>query len=83
MNQTNPAQVVIVKAQKSRIVAILLTFFLGYFGIQWFYLNKNIRGIISLIFCWTFIPAIFSFFHFFALCFSSDERFDRKYNSVC
>ncbi len=41
MNQTNPAQVVIVKAQKSRIVAILLTFFLGYFGIQWFYLNKK------------------------------------------
>src|SRR5208283_3486523 len=43
---------------KSRSIAILLAIFLGGFGIHKFYLNKPGQGVLYLLFCWTFIPAI-------------------------
>lgn len=61
-------------------VAIVLTLFLGDFGIQYFYLRKTTAGVLSLIFCWTFIPAIVAFFFFFRLLIMSKSEFDMKYN---
>lgn len=66
---------------KNRIVAALLAIFLGGFGIQWFYLGKTLYGVLSLIFCWTGIPAIIAVVHFVLLLISSDEDFNAKYGT--
>jgi TM2 domain-containing membrane protein YozV len=65
---------------KDRVIAILLCFFVGGFGIHKFYLGKNTEGIIYLIFSWTFIPSIFSFFEFLGLCFMSQREFNARFN---
>ena len=65
---------------RNRTAAILICFFGGYFGIHKFYLGNNVQGILYLIFSWTFIPAIISFFDFLGLCFMSDREFDAKFN---
>ncbi len=69
------------KSVRNRFVAALLAFFLGNFGIQWFYLGRTIYGIFSILFCWTFIPSIISFIHAIILLISSDASFDAKYNN--
>lgn len=66
---------------KNKLVAALLAFFLGGFGIQWFYLGKTLYGVLSLVFFWTAIPAIIAFIHFIVLLVSSDEAFNAKYNN--
>lgn len=64
---------------KSRIVAALLAFFLGGFGAHKFYLNKNGKGFLYLIFCWTYIPAIIAFFECIGYLIQSDSAFQEKY----
>lgn len=46
------------KHPKSRAIASLLSFFLGSFGLQFFYLDLWVWGILSILFCWTYIPGI-------------------------
>lgn len=65
--------------QKSRIVAAILAFFLGGFGIHKFYLGQIGWGIVYLLFCWTFIPSIVAFIEFIIYLCTSDEDFARKY----
>ncbi|UZT96269.1 TM2 domain-containing protein [Chryseobacterium fluminis] len=65
---------------KSKSTAALLAFFLGGLGIHRFYLGQNIMGILYLVFCWTFIPALIALFDFFVLIFMSESRFNYKYN---
>ncbi len=65
---------------RTKGTAVLLTFFLGYFGAQYFYLGKTILGIFCLIFCWTWIPCIISVIDFIRLLCMSDHEFDLKYN---
>ncbi|WP_180073870.1 MULTISPECIES: TM2 domain-containing protein [unclassified Acinetobacter] len=65
--------------QKIRIVAALLAFFLGGFGIHKFYLGRIGWGIVYLLFCWTFIPSIVAFIEFIVYLCTSDEDFARKY----
>lgn len=65
--------------QKNRIVAAVLAFFLGGFGIHKFYLGRIGWGIVYLIFFWTFIPAIVAFIEFIIYLCTSDEDFARKY----
>ena len=64
---------------KSRIVAALLAFFLGGFGAHKFYLNKNGKGFLYLIFCWTYIPAIVSLFEGIGYLMQSDAEFQAKH----
>lgn len=64
---------------KSRISAALLAFFLGGFGVHKFYLGKVGQGIIYLLFCWTFLPAIIAFIEFIIYLCMSDEDFAAKY----
>ncbi len=66
---------------RNRFVAAILAFLLGGFGIQWFYLGKTMYGVLSILFCWTFIPSIIAFIHFIMLLISSDEVFNAKYNN--
>ncbi|HQV26072.1 MAG TPA: TM2 domain-containing protein [Acinetobacter sp.] len=65
--------------QKSRVVAIILAFFLGGLGIHKFYLGRIGWGIIYLIFCWTFIPSLIAFIEFIIYLCTSDEDFAKKY----
>ena len=65
---------------RNRTAAILICFFGGYFGVHKFYLGQITQGIIYLIFCWTCIPALISFFEFLGLCFMTDREFDARFN---
>ncbi|WP_374465327.1 TM2 domain-containing protein [Chryseobacterium sp.] len=65
---------------KSKSTTALLAFFLGGFGIHRFYLGQNVMGILYLVFCWTFIPALIALFDFFVFIFMSESRFNYKYN---
>lgn len=67
---------------KSRIAAALFAFFLGGFGGHKFYLGQIGLGILYLIFCWTFIPAIVAFIEFILYLAMSDEKFSQKYGHV-
>jgi TM2 domain-containing membrane protein YozV len=48
-------------APKSRSMAVLLAMLLGGIGIHWFYVNQPGWGVLYLLFCWTFIPAVVGF----------------------
>lgn len=65
--------------RKSKGVAALLAFFLGGFGIHKFYLDQVFWGIIYLLFCWTFIPAIIAFFEAIILLFMNESEFNRRF----
>jgi TM2 domain-containing membrane protein YozV len=67
---------------KSRSTAAILALFLGGFGVHKFYLGQAIFGILYLIFCWTFIPAIIAGIEFFILLLMSDHDFDRRFNGT-
>lgn len=64
---------------KSKTTAALLAFFLGGLGAHKFYLGQTIAGILYLVFCWTFIPALIAFIEFILLLTMSDEVFAAKY----
>jgi len=57
----------------------MLALFLGGLGIHKFYLNRPGWGLVYLLLCWTFIPAIVGFFEGLGYLFSSDEAFAQKY----
>ncbi len=69
---------------KSRIVAILLAFFLGMFGLHKFYLNQNGKGLIYLVLTFTGVGAIvtliFVVLDFLSLVLTSDEKFHQIYD---
>jgi len=67
---------------KSRIAAALLAFFLGGIGVHKFYLGQIGFGILYLLFCWTFIPAIIAIIEFIFLIVMSDEKFNLKYGQI-
>lgn len=67
---------------KSRSLAILLTLFLGGVGAHKFYLGSPGLGLLYLLFCWTFIPAVIAFFELLGFLFMSNEKFERKYTRV-
>ena len=65
--------------EKSRIAAALMAVFLGGLGVHKFYLARPFQGILYLVFCWTFIPAIIGFIEGIAYLCMSDTGFARKY----
>ncbi|WP_269936384.1 TM2 domain-containing protein [Serratia liquefaciens] len=69
-------------AHKDKIIAAVIAFFLGGFGIHKFYLRQNGWGIVYLILCWTFIPAIVGFIEGIWYLLMSEQKFDAKYNSA-
>lgn len=64
---------------RSKFIAGICALFLGGLGIHKFYLGQTVWGIVYLLFCWTFIPAIVSFFEAIYLLLMSQETFDRKF----
>ena len=67
---------------RNRIVALLITFFGGAFGLHKFYLGENFAGILYFVFSWTGIPAVLTFFEFLGLLFMSERDFDLKFNGA-
>lgn len=65
---------------KDKILAAVLAFFLGSFGVHRFYLGQTGLGFVYLLFCWTFIPTIASFIDCIVFLLTSKENFDQKYN---
>ena len=55
--------------------------FLGGFGIHKFYLDRPGAGIIYLLLCWTFIPAVVGFFEGLSYWIMSEASFARKYST--
>ncbi len=88
--QAQPQQVVYVQQNsvnaeranwpiKNKIVAAILALILGGLGIHKFYLGQKGKGILYLIFCWTYIPAILAFIEGIMILCSNDENFQIKY----
>ncbi len=65
---------------KSKIIAILLAWFLGGFGIHKFYLGKTGAGIFYLLFFWTFVPSLLALIDIVVMLVEGDESFNKKYN---
>ena len=66
---------------KSKGTAAVLAFFLGGFGVHKFYLNEGGKGVLYLLFFWTYIPALIAFFESIGLLLMSEEQFNLRYNS--
>lgn len=67
--------------KRSKTTAALLALFLGGLGIHKFYLGQKTAGILYLVFCWTFIPAMISLVEAIFLLLSSEAGFNQKYNA--
>lgn len=64
------------RTPKSRVVAIVLAFFLGGFGAQEFYTGRIGRGVVLALFCWTFIPAFIGIIQMIRFMLMTDETFE-------
>jgi hypothetical protein len=74
-----PSMPAYVLPAKSKSVAIVLALLLGGLGLHKFYLGKPVQGILYLVFCWTFIPAVLGIIDAVVYACSSDVIFrDRQ-----
>lgn len=64
---------------KSRTTAGILGILLGGLGIHKFYLGQGGVGLLYLVFCWTYIPAIIGFIEGISYFMMSDQQFAEKY----
>lgn len=64
---------------KNKIVAGILALLLGGLGVHKFYLGQTGKGILYLLFCWTYVPALLSFIEGLIILCSNDENFQIKY----
>ena len=65
---------------KSKIVAALMAFFLGGFGIHRFYLGKW-WGVFYLLFFWSMIPSLVAILEAIVFLRTGDEIWDARYNN--
>ena len=66
---------------KNKVVAGVLALFLGGIGVHKFYLGKGFQGILYLVFCWTFIPAIFGLVEGLNYLLMSEKTFFQRYGT--
>jgi TM2 domain-containing membrane protein YozV len=69
----------VARGHKDKTVAILLAFLLGGIGAHKFYLGNPGWGLIYLLFCWTFIPAVVAAIEGLIYLTQSDEKFAQAY----
>ncbi len=67
------------RTSKNRVTAGVFALMLGGLGIHKFYLGQVAAGIVYLVFCWTFIPALISMVEGIVFLTMSDESFAKKY----
>jgi TM2 domain-containing membrane protein YozV len=68
-------------SNNDKITAGILALLVGGLGAHHFYLKHIGRGILYLLFCWTFIPAIISLVEGIIYLTMTDDEFCRKYGS--
>lgn len=68
------------KERRHKGAAALVALFLGGLGIHKFYLGQTGQGVLYLLFCWTFIPALLGFLECLVYLTTSQADFDAKYN---
>ncbi|WP_348613188.1 TM2 domain-containing protein [Halobaculum rarum] len=66
-------------SSKDKTSAALLAIFLGGLGAHHFYLGNTGRGIIYLVFSWTFIPLLVALIEGIIYLTKSEEEFQQKY----
>ena len=64
---------------KSKGVAVLLCLFLGGMGAHKFYLGQTGLGLLYLLFCWTFIPAVIALLELVVFLCMSEASFAKRY----
>lgn len=64
---------------KNKIVAAILAILLGGLGVHKFYLGQTGKGILFLVFCWTYIPSLLGLIEGIMILTSHDENFQIKY----
>ena len=64
---------------KNEVDAALLAVLLGGIGVHKFYLGQTFKGVLSIIFCWTYIPSILGLIEGIMILCSNDENFQIKY----
>lgn len=69
----------VIGTSKSRTTAVVLALFLGGLGFHKFYLNRPIAGLLYVVFCWTFIPALFGLIEALNFAFMSDNTFRERF----
>ena len=69
------------RPRKDKTTAALLAIFLGGLGIHKFYLGKTGQGVLYLLFCWTFIPAIVGFIEGIIYLTKSDAAWAAEWGS--
>lgn len=65
-------------APKSRVTAGLFALLLGGIGVHKFYLNKAGLGVLYILFCWTFVPAVIAFIEGIIYLTQDDATFSRN-----
>lgn len=68
------------KSDKSKKITIILALFLGSIGIHRFYLGQFWKGLLCVLFCWTYIPLVIALVDVIVFATMSKEKFDSKYN---
>jgi TM2 domain-containing membrane protein YozV len=72
----------VVTASRNRTTAAIFALFLGGLGVHKFYLGQAGLGILYLLFCWTFVPAIVGFIEGIVYLTMNDQAFNAKYNAT-
>jgi TM2 domain-containing membrane protein YozV len=66
-NEQNLFKIQFDEVRKSGTTGFLMAFFLGGLGGHHFYLGRNGLGILYVLTCWTFLPAIAAFIEMFLM----------------
>ena len=66
-------------SDRNRVTAGLLAILLGGLGVHKFYLGQSGQGVLYLLFCWTFIPALIGFIEGIMYLSMSEAEFQNKY----
>ncbi len=64
---------------KSKIVAFVLAWFLGWIGVHHFYLGNTGKGILYLLFFWTGIPCIVGVVEGIVYLSTNDNKWNQQY----
>ncbi len=65
---------------KSKTTAGIFALFLGGIGVHRFYLGQVGLGVLYLLFCWTFIPAVVALIDGIIFLTMDDQKFNAKFN---
>lgn len=68
--------------RSDKTTAGILALLLGGLGVHKFYLGRHGQGILYLLFCWTWIPAVFGLIEGILYLTMSPQEFDYKYNAA-